>query len=158
MFKFAMNGQVRWPAQLPQRTPEGLIQLQPVVFTFQMLTREELVALDRETTKSLTRKFTDLLAPAASGASSQKDAPKDAAGVDALISDFEKNEREAYERVLEKTVGWDENAIKAVDADNNEVPFGFSPSNLRILLSDQGIFRAVRAALLEASRGAKEKN
>lgn len=146
MFRFAVKRQVWWPVEPPVRhivEPGSEPQKPSVYLLLRLLDREAMNKLKADSVSDLSTQLRDVLTHG--GGVEQ---------IYAVTEAWRQRQQSDVERIVAHVVDW-----KGVQIERDDgVDERFSEENLRLLLSDEGVFHAFAAALLDASRGAKAKN
>lgn len=143
MFRFAKDGQVRWPLTVDQLQEDGSTASQAFVVTYERLTRDELKTREAAQ-RDYLQKFRALLPDDGS-----LDTPERMGERDALA--------EAYNaaddaRLRSKVKGW------SGIADQHGAPLGFSGDLLEAFIGDPLLRKTLLQGLVDASTGAHAKN
>lgn len=130
MFRFAKQGVVFWPVELPQRTEEGELVTGKAYIGYRIFSRTELRERSRKRLALMDEKLTSM----------QRLEQSDA------CDDFDNT------ALRERITAWRD------IADENGNAIAFSHKLLTSMLADAPLHAALLHGLLEASLGAREKN
>lgn len=149
-FRFAANRVIYWPVELPPRdlaSTSGENKPQRVRVLYHLLKREELRERELRTVTTLATRLRTVIAK---GGTAEE--------VGKIAEDFEREGMAEVDELVQRIKGWADGDVAVEgDAGASEV-LPYSDANLRLILTDEAVFRAFRAGLYDASRGAVAKN
>lgn len=143
MFRFAQDGRVRWPVTLDQLQDDGSTAAQTFAVVYQVMTRDELRARDRELSEFMRQ--SRALLPAEGAEDTDAAAEQRQQLIDRRVK--------ADDALLAARVkGWFD------IADQDGAPIPFSAAALAAFIGNELLRDTLMQGLVDASSGARSKN
>lgn len=154
MLKLSPTNEVWWRIDVPDRDDNGELVAQPVRFRLRIYTRTELKARAAARIDAAGNALAEAMRAMLS-AKSQDDVAAAREAIDAAGQRLAEDDQVQADDLRARIVGWNADDITG---EEDGQPVEFSEQLRDALLADEARFEALRAGLLEASRGARAKN